>query len=275
MSYTAWHFTVHPPQPGSEILMACIGELGFDTFQTTDAGFTAWIDAALSDQVQLEEFTFEDFTYSVKKETVETINWNEEWEKNFQPVQVGDAILIRAHFHAPIAGVKHDIIITPKMSFGTGHHQTTRLVCAEILKLDLKNQRVLDMGCGTGVLAILAAQCGASEVVGIDIDEWSVENARENCQRNHASEIELHMGDAALLTAQAPFDIIFANINKNILKRDMSAYAAVLKPGGTLLFSGFFTTDVEELIAVGAQNNLSFQVQHNEAEWAMVRMQKR
>lgn len=274
MAYIAWHFKVTPPQPGSEILMACIGEFGFDTFQSTDVGFTAWIAAEASDAVDLSSFIFDDFTYTIKKEVVETVNWNEEWEKSFQPVEIGEDILIRAHFHATKPNIKHDIIITPKMSFGTGHHQTTRLVCAEILQLELKGKRVLDMGCGTGVLAILAAQCGAKEIVGIDIDEWSVENARENCQRNGADHIELFMGDAMLLAKQAPFDFIFANINKNILKRDMSVYASVLKVGGTILFSGFFTTDTDELIAVGAQNNLQFQHQRNEAEWAMLRMKK-
>jgi len=274
MTYTAWHFTVTPTQPGSEILIACLGDLGFDTFQNTDAGFTAWIYSDLSDTIDLSELIFDDFKYTVKKEAVQTINWNEAWEQSFQPVTLGKDLIIRAHFHPEAPEFKHEIIITPKMSFGTGHHQTTRLVCAEILKLEWSNPRVLDMGCGTGVLAILAAKLGAKEVVGIDIDAWSIENSKENCERNQVHSIQLFQGDANLLKDIPPFQIIFANINKNILKRDLAAYAQVLHPGGTILLSGFFTTDTDELIAVAGQHQLRWVATQHEAEWAMLRFIK-
>lgn len=274
MTYTAWHFTVSPIQPGSEILMACIGDFGFDTFQNTDQGFTAWINTDLSDDVDLSGLVFDDFKYTIQKEVVETINWNEAWEQSFQPVELGKDLIIRAHFHPIAPEFKHEIIITPKMSFGTGHHQTTRLVCAEILKLSWSNQRVLDMGCGTGVLAILAAKLGAKEVVGIDIDAWSIENAQENCERNHVQAIQLQLGDAALLNNTSPFNVILANINKNILKRDLATYSQVLVKGGTILLSGFFTTDTDELIAVAAQHQLNWMATQQEAEWAMLRFEK-
>lgn len=275
MSYLAYHFAVNPPQPGSEILMAMIADFGFDSFDYTEDGFTAYIPEEQAAQVSLETLQFDDFTYSYSTEKIETTNWNAEWEKNFEPVKVDDLLMIRAPFHPHDGSVKLNIVIMPKMSFGTGHHQTTRLMCRELFALDLAGKRLLDMGCGTGVLAIVAKKSGATDVLGIDIDEWSVENGIENCAVNDCKDIVIKKGDVRLLEAEQPFDVILANINKNILKADVPHYSKKLKTGGSLLLSGFFTTDVEELKEMAAKNDLSFVSIKHENEWAMMVLEKR
>jgi|SRR6218665_3013255 len=274
MNYLAYHFAVNPPQPGSEILMAMVADFGFDSFDHTEDGFTAYIPEEQASGVNLSELQFDDFTYSYSIEKIAPTNWNAEWEKNFDPVKVDDLFVIRAPFHEEDRSVKHNIIIMPKMSFGTGHHQTTRLVCRELFQLELAGRRLLDMGCGTGVLAIAAKKLGATDVLGIDIDAWSVENSIENCAVNGCSDIVIKKGDAALLQDEAPFDVILANINKNILKADLPQYAARLKAGGQLLLSGFFTTDVEELKEVAAKNSIQFVAMRHENEWAMMLLEK-
>lgn len=274
MNYLAYHFTVTPAQPGSEILTALIADFGFDTFDATDTGFTAYIKEEDQGHVNMDELIFDDFSYTFTIEKIEGTNWNAEWEKNFEPVFVDDLLTIRAPFHPENKSVKHEIIIMPKMSFGTGHHQTTRLMCKQMFNTGFANKRVLDMGCGTGILAILARILGATDILGIDIDEWSVENSIENCKVNNSAEIVLKKGDVALLKTEEPFDIILANINKNILKADMSAYASKIKKGGSLFLSGFFTTDVDELKDVAAMNDLKFAATHHENEWAMMVLEK-
>jgi ribosomal protein L11 methyltransferase len=274
MNYLAYHFAVNPPQPGSEILMALVADFGFDSFDYTEDGFTAYIPEEQASRVSLSELQFDDFTYSYSIEKIAPTNWNAEWEKNFEPVKVDDLLVIRAPFHAEDLSVKLNIVIMPKMSFGTGHHQTTRLMCRELFHLDLAGKRLLDMGCGTGVLAIAAKKLGATDVLGIDIDAWSVENSIENCAVNACSEIMIKKGDVALLSKEAPFDVVLANINKNILKADVPHYAGRLKPGGRLLLSGFFTTDVEELKEVSAKHSLKFLAMHHENEWAMMVLEK-
>lgn len=270
MSYLAYHFSVKPVQPGSDILTAMIADYGFDSFDARPDGFTAYIREEDAGNVQMDELQFDDFEFSYDIEKIENVNWNAEWEKNFDPVQVGQLLNIRAPFHPADPSFKKEIIITPKMSFGTGHHQTTRLMCAELFETAVAGRRVLDMGCGTGILAILAKQLGAGEVLGIDIDAWSVENSIENCAVNNCSEIALRLGDAALLRNEQPFDLILANINKNILKADLPIYSEKLVSGGKIFLSGFFVTDVAELRVVAEDNNLSYALQRNENEWAMV-----
>src|SRR6476661_803457 len=257
MAYRAYHFKVTPVQPGSEILMATISEQGFESFNETPTGFTAYITEENEKYLNLD-IRFDDFTFTYSIEKIEDTNWNAEWEKNFEPVFVDDLVCIRAPFHEPARNVKHEIVIMPKMSFGTGHHQTTRLMCREMFSHDLKNKRVLDMGCGTGILAILAKMRGAEEVLGIDIDQWSVENAIENCQTNNFADIRILKGDYDLLKNEKPFDVILANINKNILKKHLPAYAAALKSGGLLFLSGFFVTDADELKAEALKAGIHF-----------------
>lgn len=274
MAYIAYRFKVEPPQPGSEILIAHLSELGFESFENNPEGFTAYVNADQNFLFEARDYVFEDFKYSFTTEEIQQINWNEEWEKNFEPVRIGDLLCIRASFHPEPKGVKYDIVILPKMSFGTGHHQTTRMICASMCEHDFKNKRVLDMGCGTGVLAILAHQLGARDITGIDVDEWSVENSRENCINNKCPEIKIVNGDAALLKEEAPFDRIMANINKNILKRDLPFYLNRMNEGALLWLSGFFITDVEELLELSAQLGLKHLQTMQEDNWASLLFQK-
>lgn len=275
MEYLAYHFTVNPPQPGSEIVMALIADFGFESFDNTETGFVAFIKKEDAKNVDLSELTFEDFTYSFTTENIAQTNWNEEWEKNFSPVVVGDLLCIRAPFHEKNTSVKREIIIMPKMSFGTGHHQTTQLMCAAMFETEFNNKHVLDMGCGTGVLAILAEMLGANSLLGIDIDEWSVENSIENCATNNCKNITVKKGDVDLLEQEKEFDIILANINKNILKAHIPSYSTKLIKGGKLFLSGFFKTDVDELLSVAGSHSFELFSRNSKDEWAMLVLEKK
>jgi ribosomal protein L11 methyltransferase len=273
-NYVAYYFKVNPPQPGIDILIAGLGDIGFESFVENEDGFEAYINEELEKDIKLSEFTFDDFTFSYEKDKIEHVNWNEEWEKNFEPVLVEDLLLIRAPFHAPVKNVKYEVVIVPKMSFGTGHHDTTWLMCKQLFALDLKNKSVLDMGTGTGILAIVARKLGASPIVGIDIDEWSAENARENCIANDCADIEIRLGDKDLLNDYKEFDVILANINKNVLKIQISSYAKLLKPNGVLLMSGFFTTDVDELEKYAKDQDLKLIERYAKNNWAVMKLGK-
>lgn len=273
-NYIAYYFTVNPPQPGSDILIAALGEQGFESFVENEEGFEAYIAEQQEKNVDLSELKFHDFKFTFQKDKIEQTNWNAEWEKNFEPVLVEDLLLIRAPFHSEVKGVKHEIVIMPKMSFGTGHHDTTWLMCKQLFDLDIKNKSVLDMGTGTGILAILAKKLGASPIVGIDIDEWSAENARENCIANGGADIEIRLGDKDLLNDYKEFDIILANINKNVLKVQIPFYSKLLKANGTLLMSGFFSTDVEELEKFAGQHGLKLLQRYSKNNWAVMKLGK-
>ncbi|MBS1635457.1 MAG: 50S ribosomal protein L11 methyltransferase [Bacteroidetes bacterium] len=274
MNYIQYTFTVNPPEPGTDILIALLADLGFESFTTTNTGFEAYIQKEADDESRLADLAFDDFSYHYTRQEIETQNWNKTWEENFSPVYVDDLCCIRAHFHEKPAHVKHDIIITPKMSFGTGHHDTTWLMCKTMFGLNMSGQRVLDMGCGTGVLAILAAKLGATDIDGIDIDDWSIENSVENAEINQCAHIRFAKGDAALLIGKAPYNIVLANINKNVLRKDMPVYAGVMKPGAQLLLSGFFTVDVAELRDVAEKAGLTWVASYSKNEWAVIHLKK-
>ena len=272
--YIAYYFKVEPPQPGTDILIAGLGEIGFESFVENDNGFEAYINEELEAQVDLTDLKFDNFAFTYQKDKIEQVNWNEEWEKNFEPVLVENLLLIRAPFHEEIKNIKHEIVIAPKMSFGTGHHDTTWLMCKQLFDLDLKDKSVLDMGTGTGILAIVAKKLGASTLVGIDIDEWSAENAKENCIANGGADIEIRLGDKDLLNDYKEFDVILANINKNVLKIQLPSYSKLLKQNGMLLMSGFFTTDVDELEKHATQQGLKLIERYSKNNWAVMKLGK-
>jgi ribosomal protein L11 methyltransferase len=274
MNYIQYTITVSPQEPGSDILIALLADFGFESFTQNETNLDAYIQNELENESLVKDLNFEDFTFSYTRTEIPKTNWNEEWEKNFSPVYVDDLVCVRAHFHDKSINVKHDIVITPKMSFGTGHHDTTWLVSKTMFSLDFKNKSVLDMGCGTGILAILAKLLGATKLLGIDIDDWSIENSIENAEINDCSKIEFKKGDAILLPKQETFDIILANINKNILKQDLPNYFNCLKKDGFLLLSGFFIADVEELKNLAKAIGFEFIESYQKNEWAVIKLKK-
>ncbi|MDX5420326.1 MAG: 50S ribosomal protein L11 methyltransferase [Hymenobacteraceae bacterium] len=254
----------------SDILTAEMGELGFDAFEDTPEGFNAYIDENKFSQEQLDDMLarYADFVqvdYQVQK--IERQNWNEEWERNFEPLFIADQVSVRASFHEKPSNARYDIVINPKMSFGTGHHETTTLMIENQLTLDHQGKRVLDMGCGTGILAIMAGELGASEIVAVEIEDWTVENARENAELNNYGSIDVRLGGAETIEGDQPYDIILANINRNVLLEDMPAYVAVLKPGGTLLLSGFYTEDLPALQERATELGLSYVSHRTKNNW--------
>ena len=254
--YIGYTFKVNPRVPATEILIAELGYAGFESFVENEEGVIAyiqkeeWTDNILEDIYILNSGEFE-ISYSF--EEIEQVNWNSEWEKNFKPIQVDDKVSIRAPFHEN-PNLEYDIVIEPKMSFGTGHHETTHMMIQHLLDLDLQGKKALDMGCGTGILAIFAEMKGAAPIDAIDIDNWCYLNTIENVERNNCKHITSYEGEASLLTGKN-YDLIIANINRNILLNDIAVYGACLNDGGTLLLSGFYTEDIplldEKAIALG------------------------
>lgn len=263
-----------PVQPWSEILMAELITVGFDSFTEEADGILGYIPAEDFEENSLKSlhsFQSDEVEISYTFREMPNINWNEEWEKNFEPIEIAGQVRIRAEFH-PAEPAKHEIIIQPKMSFGTGHHPTTHLMIEQMMKLDFAGKAVLDMGCGTSVLGIYAKQRGAKSVLGIDIDEWAVENSRENAQRNGV-EMEVKLGTAETLN-EDKFDIILANINRNILLNDIPAYGQVLNSGGLLLLSGLCFFDVDDILKVTQAQGLTLKNRQQREEWMSLLLQK-
>ena len=245
MNYIEYDFTVSPLEMGSEILIAELAEVGFDSFVDTPTGIKAYIPKDSWNEHILQDIYLlsnPEFTISYQITEIEQVNWNEEWEKNFSPIVVEDLCTVRANFH-PVPNTRYDIVITPKMSFGTGHHETTYMMLQQLLPLSLEGTKVLDMGCGTGILAIMAALRGAHDITAIDIDPWCVENATENVQQNNCSFITIKEGDVSLIAGEQ-YNLILANINRNILLSDIPAYTQALLSQGLLLVSGFYEEDL-------------------------------
>jgi ribosomal protein L11 methyltransferase len=233
-----------------DVLTAQLGEIGYDSFVETETGVEAYIPAARYHEDNLFEVIKsleEDFTFEVGNEIIKSRNWNEVWEKNyFKPLVINNECVIRAPFHTDFPKAKYEIIIEPNMAFGTGNHETTSMMVETILENEMQNKNILDMGCGTGILGILASMKGAKNVTAIDIDEWSYTGAKENARLNHIENMEVKMGDSSLL-GEEKFDIIFANIHKNVLLNDMQAYSDVLQSEGLLIMSGFYSEDIPEI----------------------------
>jgi ribosomal protein L11 methyltransferase len=270
--YIGYEFKVKPIEPGVEILVAELGYAGFESFVETEDGVSAyiqkndWYETVLEDIDILNSSEFEiDYTFS----EIEPVNWNEEWEKNFNPIIVDGICSVRAPFHEK-PETTFDIIIEPKMSFGTGHHETTHMMIQHLLKTDFTNKSVLDMGCGTGVLAILAEMKGAKPIDAIDYDNWCYLNSLENVERNNCTNITVIEGDASALKGKS-YDVIIANINRNILLNDMQAYVESLNKDGILFLSGFYNDDIPAIQAECEKHKLKFEEKMERNKWVSLK----
>ena len=274
-NYLEFHFTIDPVQPASEILIAELGYLGFESFVENDDGITAYIpeeeyeEDLLANVHILQE---EDFKISYDIKEIERVNWNEEWEKNFPPILVDEICSVRAPFHEK-PDTQFDIVIEPKMSFGTGHHATTHMMIQHILKNDWEGKSVLDMGSGTGVLAILTAMKGAKSIDAIDIDNWCYLNTLENISRNDCEHINVEEGGAELLEGRK-YDMILANINLNILLRDLPVYEKCLTPDGSIFLSGFYQADLPAIKKACKKLGLYFVENIEKNDWVAAKFSR-
>lgn len=276
MDYIELDVKVFPKQPGSDFLISELAEKGFESFMETENGFLAYIPTnVFSDELlfPLREFTADLGKTHFSQKIIPSQNWNAEWEKNYEPILISNKLSIRAPFHQAIPEVVMELIIQPQQSFGTGHHPTTRLMCEKLLTMTLLERYVLDMGCGTGVLAILAAKLGASSVLGIDIESNSVSNANENVVRNKLVNVTIEEGNEDQI-GDRKFDLILANINKNVLTQAMPGYANAMNKNSELVISGFFLSDVDELKTSAAKNDLKFISTETDGEWALIHFSK-
>lgn len=276
MNYIQFLAKVSPLVMGREILIAELAEIGFESFVDTEDGFEAYIQEADFDESNIEQISLlsnEEFEIEYTINKIAQQNWNEQWEKSFDPIFVDEKCMIRAPFHEKPTDNVIDIIIEPKMSFGTGHHETTHLIVSRLLNLDLTDKTVLDMGCGTGILAILAKKRNCGKVLAIDNDEWAYTNSVENCERNSV-DIEVVLGDVNQIKSNK-FDVIIANINRNILLRDMHFYADAFNINGLLLLSGFFSIDKEVLTEEANKLGLTLTFENTKNEWTMLEFVKK
>lgn len=280
MRYYEIIFTTSPcTETVNDVLSALLGEIGFESFVEYNKGIKGYVQQSLFDEEALKE-TLRNFPLAGSEITYEAHlaedkDWNEEWEKNFfQPIVIGERCVIHSTFHKDVPTAEYDIVINPQMAFGTGHHQTTSLILSELLDTDVKDKSVLDMGCGTSILAILASMRGADPVTAIDIDDWCVENSKDNIRLNNISNITVELGCADSLKGRKPFDLVIANINRNILLADMHAYAAVMHEGSEIYMSGFYVEDIPLLKAEAEKHGLRF-IRHREKDnWAAVKFIK-
>jgi len=270
--YLGYHFTIEPKELGSEILVAELGEKAFESFTETENGISAFVKKDLWDENILDDIYIlqsEEFKIEYTIEEIDQVNWNEEWEKNFEPIDVDGKCHVRAPFHEK-TNAEFDIVIEPKMSFGTGHHETTHMMIQHLLEMDVKGLKTLDMGCGTAILAILAEMKGAEPIDAIDIDNWCYLNSIENAERNNCKHISVYEGDAALLAGKK-YDLIIANINRNILLNDMQAYVDALNPKGIILFSGFYEEDIPFIDASCVEKGLTYVKKLQRNNWVSLK----
>jgi ribosomal protein L11 methyltransferase len=276
MEYTEIDIRLKPVVPFADILMARLNEIQFESYSEDETGVKAYMQTHLLDEIAVKEIINEvanlcELSFTITK--VKQENWNKKWENNFDPVHINDKCVIRAHFHAAFPDIENEIIITPKMSFGTGHHETTSLVMNEMFGIDFTDKSVLDMGSGTGVLAILAAKLGATSLIGIDFDEWAYENAVENAGINGISTISFINGDANAI-GDATFDIILANINRNIILQDIATYVRAMNTKSEIIFSGFLEEDIPLILEKSEQLGLELVVLKHKNKWQMLHLKK-
>lgn len=270
--YLGYHFIITPLELGSEILIAELGEKAFESFIETETGISAFVQKDLWNDDILEDIQIlsnPEFEISYTFEEIEQVNWNEEWEKNFEPIDVDGKCHVRAPFHEK-TNAEFDIVIEPKMSFGTGHHETTHMMIQHLLETDLVGKKTLDMGCGTAILAILAEMKGAQPIDAIDIDNWCYLNSIENAERNNCKHISVYEGEASLLVGKK-YDVIIANINRNILLNDMQQYVDCLNENGTLFLSGFYTEDIPVISESCTSKGLTYVKQFERNNWVALK----
>ena len=277
MKYFEVTFTTTPcNETVNDVVSALSGEIGFESFVEWENGVKAYVQQALFDEEALKEmveyFPLPETQITYEVTEAEDKDWNEEWEKNFfQPIVIGDRCCIHSTFHKDTPKTEYEILINPQMAFGTGHHETTSSIICELLDADLKDKSVLDMGCGTSILAILASMRGANPVTAIDIDDWCVNNSRDNIELNNIHNIKVELGDAALLEGREAFDVIIANINRNILLADMDRYAACMHKGSELFMSGFYVQDIPAIREKAESLKMEFVHHREKNNWAAVK----
>lgn len=268
-----FRFTIEPIEPWQEILMAHLSELDFDSFEETENGLNAYsfVEPKYSDiQSIIDSLPNAQITYNV--EQLPEINWNEVWEKGYNPIEIGTVLRIRAEFHESKSEFKEELIIQPKMSFGTGHHETTKLVLKHMMEMDFSHKTVLDMGCGTAILGIYAAKKKAKNVDAIDIEDHIIVNANENAERNEVN-VSARVGNAESLIGKQ-YDVILANINRNVLMMDMDQYVLSLSENGTLVLSGFLIEDQSMIEGKAKSLDLQKEAENTDNNWMSIRWRK-
>ncbi|MDO4181836.1 MAG: 50S ribosomal protein L11 methyltransferase [Bacteroidales bacterium] len=278
MKYLEVTFKTHPcNETVNDVVSALAGEIGFESFVECEGGVQAYIQQALFSEEALADmvaaFPLPDTVVEYAVKEAEDKDWNEEWEKNFfQPIVIGERCCIHSTFHKDVPQTEYEILINPQMAFGTGHHETTSSIIGELLDADLTGKSVLDMGCGTSILAILASMRGAAKVTAIDIDDWCVNNSRDNIALNNISNISVELGDAHLLEGREPFDVVIANINRNILLADLPRYAACMHPGSEIYMSGFYVQDIPAIRERAESLGMEFVHHREKNNWAAVKL---
>ena len=276
MEYTELDIRLNQMDPYAEILIARLNEINFESYAEDDNGLKAYVPTKLFNSIALEEIITDISKVSELSFTISNVkqeNWNALWESNYHPVFINDSCVIRAHFHNAYPDFRYEVIITPKMSFGTGHHETTSLLINEMLDLDFKDKSVLDMGCGTGILAILASKLGAVDLLGIDFDEWAFVNAKENAILNNISNINFINGDANTI-GNRKFDIVLVNINRNVILSDIEIYIHAMEDAAIILLSGFLSEDIPLILNKTEQLGLQLVDSKNKNKWQMLQLKR-
>lgn len=263
-------------QDAADVLSAMLAEIGFESFSQTEDGLMAYIQQSVWSEAEMQEIVRDfclpevEVSYTVAEAPDE--DWNLVWEEEgFQPVQVSDEIVVHDVKHTDVPQVKYDILITPRLAFGTGSHETTRLILRTLAQLDLAGKHIIDAGTGTGILSIMAVKRGAESVFAYDIDEWSVENTKDNLLLNHIyNNVEVEVGDSSVLEGQEKADLLIANINRNILLQDLPRFAKTVKEKGQMILSGFYLEDVQTLAEAASKLGFSLSKTENEGDWAML-----
>ncbi len=267
MNYVEITINVQNIEQDKEILISFFNEIGFESYVEEEDKLLAYINIKDYDEEKLLELqNLDNLNFDFEKKIIEDQNWNAVWESNFEAVEIAGKCYVRAPFHKKNNDIPYEIIIEPKMAFGTAHHETTSLIIEMMFDMDFEKKSVLDMGCGTGILAILASKLGSTEILAIDNDEWAYNNTIENCEKNNILNIGVKLGDAGLIKSQT-FDIIIANINRNVLLNDLKNYVTCLNSNGKIILSGFYERDVDSIKNCAEKLNLNYEKKIVKNNW--------